>query len=274
MIEVGIAGIGCWSPCFSNWGELRKGFRDGVWADEAKLVPEILPPPERRRAPKTVKMAIEVLGQACTMSAIEPHKAAVVFSSAMGDMDITDAICSTLARQPELVSPTRFHNSVHNAAIGYWSIATGAHTPTTAVAGHDHSAALGLLEAATQAAVDGIPVLFVCQEGSAPQPLVQIRNSLQPLALAMMLTPPGAEIPLIAHLKVSLLTTPAEATGSGAPSASLPLEFEGNPASRFLPLFEQLALIDSGVGYKPDHLTLPISDQRSISIEIHPGGET
>ena len=33
-------------------------------------------------------------------------------------------ICEALATDEREVSPTRFHNSVHNASAGYWGIAT------------------------------------------------------------------------------------------------------------------------------------------------------
>ena len=45
------------------------------------------------------------------------------------------------------VSPTQFHNSVHNTAAGYWSIATGSQQPTTCLACHDATAAAALLKA-------------------------------------------------------------------------------------------------------------------------------
>ena len=48
------------------------------------------------------------------------------------------------------VSPTRFHNSVHNAAAGYWTIGAGAMQPATAISAFDASFAQGLLEAMVQ----------------------------------------------------------------------------------------------------------------------------
>ena len=46
------------------------------------------------------------------------------------------------------LSPTRFHNSVHNAPAGYWGIATGAHGPhRLRLCAYDASFAAGLLEA-------------------------------------------------------------------------------------------------------------------------------
>ena len=56
-----------------------------------------------------------------------------MFASTYGDLAITDYMCSTLAKAPMTLSPTRFHNSVHNAAAGYWSIATACRQPYCAL---------------------------------------------------------------------------------------------------------------------------------------------
>ncbi|MCA9685672.1 MAG: beta-ketoacyl synthase chain length factor, partial [Myxococcales bacterium] len=45
------------------------------------------------------------------------------------------------------VSPTKFHNSVHNTATGYLSIATGNHHSATALAGGPAAVEVALLEA-------------------------------------------------------------------------------------------------------------------------------
>jgi uncharacterized repeat protein (TIGR01451 family) len=57
-----------------------------------------------------------------------------VFSSAHGDLAIVDALCRSLAQDPQLLSPMRFHNSVHNATSGYWAIGCRSREASTAVA--------------------------------------------------------------------------------------------------------------------------------------------
>jgi hypothetical protein len=84
-----------------------------------------------------------------------------VFTSAHGDLAIVDALCRTLAHNPLLLSPMRFHHSVHNAASGYWAIGCRSHEASTAVAAGAHSWAAGLLEALTQTAADERAVLLV-----------------------------------------------------------------------------------------------------------------
>ena len=53
---------------------------------------------------------------------------------------------------PHTISPTRFHNSVHNAAAGYWTIGAGCMQATTALSAYDATFAEGLLEALAQLA--------------------------------------------------------------------------------------------------------------------------
>ena len=74
-----------------------------------------------------------------------------MFASTDGDLAISDYMSETLARTPTLISPIRFHNSVHNAAAGYWTIGTGCMQPYTALTAHEDTFGEGLLEALTQA---------------------------------------------------------------------------------------------------------------------------
>jgi hypothetical protein len=98
-----------------------------VWNSPQAERPQamLLPPNERRRAPDTVALALQVAQTACANARRDPALLPTVFASTYGDMAITDYMCGTLAKTPTMLSPTRFHNSVHNAAAGYWSIATG-----------------------------------------------------------------------------------------------------------------------------------------------------
>ncbi len=65
------------------------------------------------------------------------------------------------------MSPTQFHNSVHNAAAGYWSIAHGSRQPATCLGAHDWTWAAALLKAVAEVAATGAPVLLVLLRLSA-----------------------------------------------------------------------------------------------------------
>jgi len=191
MTELDIIGVGVWSTTFSNWHEFAAGLNTGYWQTDARVQPTLMPARERRRAPQSVKMAVEVMNQACEMAALNPAGIAAVFSSSMGDMQITDYLGRILSTTPRLVSPTRFHNSVHNAAIGYWSIATQSHAPTIAVSAYSYSAPMAFMEAAIQASESGDPILIVTQEMAAPLALMETCPSKQPFSAALLLAPVG-----------------------------------------------------------------------------------
>src|SRR6185295_7633120 len=137
--EVFIEGVGFWASRLPGWAAAREiltGRAPAPAAPAPRPSPALLPPAERRRAPDTVALALEVAARACEAAGRDPKSLASVFASTHGDLAISDAICDTLAKTPSLTSPTKFHNSVHNAAAGYWTIGTGCLKPYTSVSGY------------------------------------------------------------------------------------------------------------------------------------------
>jgi hypothetical protein len=186
----------------------------------------LLPPAERRRCAPSVAWALAVAQQAVAESGLDAGAFAVVFASSDGDGDIVHRLCTALATPAAAVSPTDFHNSVHNAATGYWSIGAHSRAASTAICAYDGSFAAGLLEAACQIAVEQRPVLLVTVDLPYPPPLAPHRPARYGLAAALALEPgEGIEVSL----------------EDGAPSA-LPLtDFQGNAAAACLPLLAALA---------------------------------
>ena len=164
----------------------------------------MLSPNERRRAPECVRLAVEVAGQAVTMSGRDPATMPCVFASSHGDQAITDYMCATLAQTPEQLSPTRFHNSVHNAPVGYWTIATGCHAPSTAVAAQRATFGAGLLEAVSQVLAGQQPVLLVCSDSAGSGPLAEVTGCRQSFGCALVLAP-AASSSSISELELELL---------------------------------------------------------------------
>lgn len=185
-----VEGIGLWSPQLADFAALR-ALLDGAASTPpaARPTASLLPANERRRAPASVLLAVEAATQAVAMSTRDAAGLTCVFASAHGDQAITDDMCATLARAPDELSPTRFHNSVHNAPVGYWTIATGCHAPSTAVAARHASFGAGLLEAASQVLADNRPVLLVCSDTAGAGPLRAINGCVQPFASALVLAP-------------------------------------------------------------------------------------
>ena len=130
-----VAGIGFWADGVPSWDDARAFAAGGALPEGApkRPSPGLLAPNERRRAPGTVAVALEVAQAACAAAGRDPATLPSVFASTHGDLAITDYMCATLADAPAEISPTRFHNSVHNAAAGYWTIGTGCLRPATAV---------------------------------------------------------------------------------------------------------------------------------------------
>ena len=259
MTEVDIAGVGIWSEKFGSWDEFQAVLAGAEVESAGALKPELIPARERRRAPAAVKMAVEVMDQACRMAGIDATDAATVFGSGMGDMQITDYICRTLADAPRMVSPTKFHNSVHNASTGYWSIATGSHFPANAISAYSNTVAASLLEGAVQAAEEELPVLVALEELAAPQPFKSVIDVDEPLAMALLLTPKGqAAAPLAG---ISLAVRPAEA-GNPAALHVAGTEFRNNLAAPLLPLLAALARGEAAT------TALPLSGSSMLALAL------
>ncbi|MBT2119454.1 beta-ketoacyl synthase chain length factor [Dyella sp. LX-66] len=214
-MRVHVEGIGVWSPQLADFAALHGQLQGTPAPAPAGRPPAAtLPANERRRAPESVLLAIEVAGQAVAMSGRAPAELACVFGSAFGDLSITDYMCETLAHAPTELSPTRFHNSVHNAAAGYWTIATGCHAPSSAVCAWHDSIGAGLLEAAAMALADQRPVLFVCSDVAGAGPLAPITRSTQAFGCAFVLAPEASPRTL-ATLSLQLAPRVATHTDDG-----------------------------------------------------------
>ncbi len=150
------------------------------------LKPEMLPANERRRTTPVIKLALECI-QGLLRDYDDLQTTSTVFASSDGDLGITDKMCTALAEDEKIISPTIFHNSVHNAPSGYWSIASLMRGASTSLSTGDATFMSGLLEAVTQVEVDGGTVLFVAYDYPAPQPLDGCRHFEHPLAIAMRL---------------------------------------------------------------------------------------
>ncbi len=239
MIQVYVASIGLCGPGMADWATGRAVLRGETPFDGelSKPAATILPPAERRRCGPATRIALQVAQEAMTQAGFPPAQAAVVFASSDADGENLHHILESLAQAEHEVSPTRFHNSVHNAAAGYWNIATGARTGANSLAAFDASFAAGLLEAAVQAVAENIPVLLVVFDLPFPSPLNEVRTITAPFAAALLLTP-QATAQSMARLRISLGT---EHTDSAMEQAELETLRRGNPAARALPLLQAIA---------------------------------
>ncbi|BED91156.1 hypothetical protein PspMM1_36240 [Pseudoalteromonas sp. MM1] len=103
----------------------------------------------------------------------------VVFSSRHGDFHKTANLLSELAQQ-QLLSPTGFGLSVHNAAIGMYSIISGNTQPMNAIAAGKDSFACALIEAYIKLVEYKQPhILLVHTDESLPEPYTTFVDEAQ-----------------------------------------------------------------------------------------------
>jgi len=259
-------GIGLAAPGLGNWsaaGPVLRGEQAYTGGEMPPLKSGLLSPRLRRRVPALARLCLEVGAQAVTDSGIPATSINSVFSSADNDLDTLDRICSSVANDPLGVSPTLFHNSVHNTPAGYWSIATGSTAPSTSVSARDHSFAAGLLEAWTQVLARQVPVLLVVydQPGGGPA-FAPHRPTLAPFACALLLSP-SPDGPRLARLSV--------APGAGeeeTPIADPRLETLriANPAARTLPLLAAVAALQASRAEQHIQLTTQTSGKLGVRV--------
>lgn len=261
-LSVYVDGVGVWSPALADFAALRAAFAGQAPGPRPARPPAaVLPPNERRRAPESVLLAAEVAGQAVTMSGQDAAGLACVFASSHGDQAITDYMCATLASAPTELSPTRFHNSVHNAPAGYWTIATGCHAPSNAVCAQRESFGAGLLEAAGVVLADQRPVLLVCSDTAGSGPLTEVTGCAAPFACALVLSPVAGACTL-GRLDLNLCP------GSMSLASTLPApwaeQVTASPSAAALPL---LAILAQGAG--SCHLMAATTLRLDIHLEKH-----
>jgi hypothetical protein len=239
-----IKSVGIAAPGLAGWAAaapVLAGVTPYVPAAETPYAPALLPPNERRRATATVKLAFRAAEDAVTGAGVDARQLASVFSSSDADLTVLHRICAALAQTPRVISPTDFHNSVHNAASGYWSIGVGSMAPSTTVAAYDASFAAGLIEAVALARDRAADVLLVVYDAPAPQPLAAKRPLAISAGLAMIVGH-TAERAVAGSLALELDGV------CETPCANPALETlrVGNPALRALPLLELIAADRAG----------------------------
>jgi hypothetical protein len=259
-LTLGLAGIGAWTRGAPDWASLRALLRGESGPREdapARPAAGILPSGERRRAPESVLLAAEIAGQACTAAQREAGSLPCVFASTHGELSITDYMCATLASAPQELSPTKFHNSVHNAPAGYWTIAAQCTAGSSAVTGYHASFGAGLLEAAALALADETPVLFAAYDIGSSGPLAEMTGTTRAFGTALVLAPPSDALPWL-----SIATHGAGAAVTPAPAAVAELAND-NPLNA-----HALAFLAALAGAAPPRLTLPAASGLMLDMEI------
>ena len=255
-MRIFVEAVGVLAPGLPDWESCKRVLAaETAYASAplAAIMPASLAPAERRRSSPTVRLAIAVAEQALQHTPLAPHDMAMVFSSHEAAGVITHQLCEVLAGSRE-VSPTQFHNSVHNAPSGYYSIAMNAKHAASSVCRGKWSFAAGLLNAATQTLADNVPVLYVCYDSPLPPPLCDAMPVLDATAIALVLTP-AVTPQSLASWEITIDTRSGEspwpqwipgrwyANASARGFAALATLVNGGPSVTALPLSPELQVL-------------------------------
>jgi hypothetical protein len=257
-----VEGVGLIGPGLANWEQGRAilgGHASYVPQKTQLPMPQWLPPAERRRSCNIVKATLAIGEQALAAAHIEARDVPAVFASSGGEGENCHALCEILASNDRRVSPTRFHNSVHNLTAGYWGIATGAMSNATVVCAYDGSFSAGLLEALTQCVADGRRVLFMAYDTSYPEPLNGARPIADTLGIALVLSAERKDQAL-AHIRASL----SREQPMRLADTALETLRASIPAARGLPLLQALTRGAASQG------VLEYLGDTSLAVEVTP----
>jgi hypothetical protein len=240
-MRVYVEGVGLRGPGLDGWTESRR-ILAGAQSYEQKAIRvppiDLLPANERRRAVLTARLSVAVGLEALTTAARDAAATPTVFASSGGDSDTIHEILNTLASPNPEISPIRFHNSVHNAPAGYWSIAARSRAPSSSICCHDDSFAAGLLEAAAMAVTESSAVALIAYDVQYPEPLHSVRPVGAPFATALVLSP---EETLTTFASLDITLRQANGAETKATIAALEALRHNTPAARSLPLLEAIA---------------------------------
>lgn len=158
-----------------------------IGLDIHPLDASVIPLSIRRRSSLATRLAITAAHNACLNANIDRSTVTTLFSSIGGEMTITDQLCLELTNSDIHVSPTQFHNSVHNSAAAYWSIISKCQQASTAMAAGIHTVPMTLVEAWSQLKTRFKDLLVVCYEEQWPDYIDQDYGQI-PIAFALLLS--------------------------------------------------------------------------------------
>jgi hypothetical protein len=194
---------------------------------------DAVPSALRRRTSQATQLAFSAATRACAHAHRSPGELPAVFATVGGEIQVTDRLCIELAKSDGVISPTAFHNSVHNTAAGYWTIVHHCRRAACALAAGRETFAMALLETWCQLACQGGELLLVCYDEQWPSYLAPPLGDTA-FASALVLGA-GAVCGALAHIGAS----------RAAGCVNMPAEWaefvESTPAAAAIPLLDAVA---------------------------------
>ncbi|MEE8059380.1 MAG: beta-ketoacyl synthase chain length factor [Pseudomonadales bacterium] len=263
-MKVFIDAVAVAAPGIKSWDDalpVLKGEQPYQAEPLDRYKPMLLPSNERRRATELIRLAFRICEDAVKGYEYKLENLASVFATSCGDFHIIDQVCRTLCQPERMVSPTQFHNSVHNSAAGYWSIAIQSRAPSTSLSAYDHTFQAGLIEASSMVMAQQQQTLLAVYDTLPPSPLAAKRAIVQPFATALLLSPTASEKSLG---QLSLTLTTNESIESACTNSDMETLRLSNPAARSLPLLELLANQQAG------NISLSTPASQTLNLSFQP----
>ena len=271
-----LRGVGMWTPSyasFADWvaagtpeaivGEPTSGIRN----KDARPPATMLHPRLRRRTSTLTRAAVTAIEAALGDSGASLDALRFVLVSSFGEIETTVALLEQLAVPRGPVSPTKFHNSVHNTATGYLSIASGNSREATALAGGPHNLEIGLLETLAGFVDTAGEAMLIFAEERLPAPFE--RPDADPtfavaLHLSCELEPaPGSDLGSDLGLELCLASAqdgpPASVVAPGVDGVGLP-----TMVSPLVALLRRVAGFGAGAGGSREPLALVAGSDPSV----------
>ncbi|WP_020208019.1 beta-ketoacyl synthase chain length factor [Gilvimarinus chinensis] len=200
-MQIWLTHCNAWAPGYSDVEQWREFTVQSLPAGDEKPAASGVPAILRRRLTRWGRQAFEVAEQFGTDW---PDSAPVIFSSRHGDTGRTFKLLQSLANN-EPLSPNGFSLSVHNSALGLFSIIKKLQAPTVAMAGGRDTLACAWQEAVSWLRDGAEKVLLIHSE----EPLASLYQGYadereMPAALAVVL----ATKPLTGSCPVELVCHP------------------------------------------------------------------
>jgi hypothetical protein len=218
----------------------------------------------RRRTSLLAQMVADVSARAAEQAGVSLARVPVVVGSAFGEM-VTTVEMLAEREADGTISPTRFHNSVHNNSAAHLSIGHKNTAFSTSIAAGNDTVAMVLLEALELLADRGGEVLAVVADEPLPAPL---GPSTAAVAAALVLAAAPAQAGTMSGPRpLAFLSDLRQAPDAAPPSGPRLLEVPC-PSAAILPL---MTAIQAERGQGPARIELTAGEAARWSIAFAPG---
>lgn len=268
-MNITILSLGITAPGIKNLDHFKENVLNNKPFDLSesleKYSPSFLPANERRRTTPTIKLALKTAEEALNnyqKSTSTPVKnLPTIFVSKDGDTMISAKMCEATSEEEPLISPTQFHNSVHNAPAGYWMIGQQKTSAASAISAGNEAIANGLLEAFLQSEEVKKPVLIVFYDLTIDQKILSTSLGIEKpmFSFSMVLSVSEyAKTSSYPFLSFEFVSELAEEKSTNP--------YKGLPAAEGFPLLKSIIELVSNQTTKQHNFIFPLNKDNFIKV--------